>query len=63
MHSFDEYKEIRMFKDTHYTKKLRAYSLSPDPPDVLEPVKEIYMPSMQKPYKIIEESIEINSFV
>ena len=53
---FDEYKEIRMFKDTHYTKKLRASSLSPDPPDVLEPVKEIYMPSMPKPYKIIEES-------
>ena len=53
---FNEYKELRMFKDTHYTRKLRSSSLNPDLPDVLEPVNENYFPSMPKPYKIKEES-------
>lgn len=53
---FNEYKEIKTFKDTHYARKLRASSLNPDLPDVLEPINEIYTSNMPKPYIIKEES-------
>ncbi len=53
---FNEYKEIKIFKDTHHARKLRASSLNPDLPDVLEPVNEIFTSNMPKPYIIKEES-------
>ena len=52
----NEYKEIKIYKDTHHARKLRSSSLNPDLPDVLEPVNDIYSSNMPKPYMIEEES-------
>ena len=53
---FNEFKQIKIPKDTHVTKKLRSSSLNPDLPDVLEPVYEIKSSQMRKPYMVQEES-------
>ena len=56
----DEYKEIKIFKDKHVTRKLRASLLKEDLPDVLEPVNEIIASHLPKPYNEESKNPEIN---
>ena len=52
--AMDEFKETKIPSHTHNSRKFRASCLNPDLPDFLEPIKEITIPNLSKPYELNE---------